>query len=61
MAENNYFCLKLSKDEKTVELTVHTTSRERAIILYEGLEKVISQLTQAELMQPQPDDPNHQS
>lgn len=51
MAENNYFVLKLSKDEKTVELTVHTTSKERAIVLYEGLEKVLTQLTQADLMQ----------
>jgi hypothetical protein len=59
MTENNYFCLRLSKDEKTVELTVHTTSRERAIILYEGLEKVLSQLTQADLMQP--DNPEKRS
>lgn len=44
-----YFHLKLSEDETVVELTVHAGSKERAILLYEGLEKIINQLCQADL------------
>lgn len=44
-----YFHLKLSEDETVVELIVHAGSKERAILLYEGLEKIINQLCQADL------------
>lgn len=56
-ATPTYFHLKLSKDELTVELTINASSKERAIALYEGLEKIITKMQQADLELAQRDKP----
>lgn len=45
----NHVRLTLSEDEMTVELTVRTLTRERAIEIYEKIEQALVELMRADL------------
>ena len=47
--KNNFYTLRLSEDETTVELIVTASSKERAIQLYEQIEQLLIELTRVDL------------
>lgn len=47
--KNNHFHLTLSEDKTVVQLTVNASTPEKAIVLYEMLEKVLVEMMRADL------------
>jgi hypothetical protein len=47
--KDNHYRLTLSKDERTVQITIYASSTEKAIELYEKIERSLIEIMRADL------------